>query len=223
MNEHQQAEYSIGNFGLMMIGVGLVAIISMLFWFSASQEEKSINPATITILGEPRSVPSFTLTDHRSNPFTKENLQGQWTFLYFGYTTCPEVCPTTLGALAQADRILREESFAIHPKFVFISVDPGRDTQEQLAHYVPYFSPNFLGVTGSEEEILALSRPLGVVYRRSEQGDSEGSYLIDHTASVLLVDPKGNTVAVISPPHDAQSIVDDFRKIVDDKGASFIQ
>jgi len=214
MNKHEQTGYPTGNFNLLMIGAALVVIVAMLLWFGVSQGEKSINTdETTTILGKPRPIPSFTFTDHHGNPFTQANLRGQWTFLYFGYTACPDVCPTTLGVFAEVDKILREKPAAMHPKFVFISVDPGRDTQEQLAHYVPYFNPNFLGATGSEEEVLALSRPLGVVYRRSSEGDSEKNYLIDHSASVLLVNPKGYLVAVLSPPHNAKSIAENFRKI----------
>nr|VFK42248.1 MAG: protein SCO1/2 [Candidatus Kentron sp. SD]VFK48172.1 MAG: protein SCO1/2 [Candidatus Kentron sp. SD]VFK77685.1 MAG: protein SCO1/2 [Candidatus Kentron sp. SD] len=214
MNEHEQAEYSIGNFGLAMIGIALFAIVCLLFWFSVSQQEKSSHPDKVTtILGKPRPVPAFTLADQYGNPFTAVNLQGQWTFLYFGYTSCPDVCPTTLGALAVTDRTLREGPLAMHPKFVFISVDPERDTQEQLARYVPYFNPNFLGATGAEEEILALTRPLGIVYRRSYEGDSESTYLVDHSASVLLINPEGRMVATFSPPHDGKSIAEHFRRI----------
>nr|VFK55169.1 MAG: protein SCO1/2 [Candidatus Kentron sp. TUN] len=220
MNKNEQVGYPTSNVSLLMIGAGFVLIFSMLMWFGVSQREKSVNlDAVTTVLGNPRPVPSFTLMDHHGNSFTQADLQGQWTFLYFGYTSCPDVCPTTLGVLAGTHKILQERSVAMHPKFVFVSVDPGRDTQEQLAHYVPYFNPNFLGATGTEDEILALARSLGVVYRRSYEGDSEKNYLIDHSASVLLVDPKGRVVAVMSPPHDARSIAENFRKIAGDKGA----
>nr|VFJ46069.1 MAG: protein SCO1/2 [Candidatus Kentron sp. FW]VFJ51351.1 MAG: protein SCO1/2 [Candidatus Kentron sp. FW] len=214
MSKNEQLGYPTGNVSLSIIGVALLAIFSMLLWFGISQREKSVNlDATTTILDEPRPVPSFTLTDHHGNPFTNANLHGQWTFLYFGYTSCPDVCPTTLGTLTQADRILRESALATHPTFVFVSVDPERDVQEQLARYVSYFNPNFLGATGTPKEVSALARPLGIVYRRTVQGDSETNYLIDHTASVLLIDPKGRMVAVMPPPHHEKSIAENFRKI----------
>nr|VFK06480.1 MAG: protein SCO1/2 [Candidatus Kentron sp. LPFa]VFK22905.1 MAG: protein SCO1/2 [Candidatus Kentron sp. LPFa] len=213
MNEQKQDEHPISNLRLILIGFALLAIICMLLWFGVSQREKSINPdAVTTILGKPREVPAFSLTDHHGNPFTQANLRGQWTFLYFGYTACPDVCPTTLGALTQADRILRKEPAPMHPKFVFISVDSERDEPEQLARYVPYFNPDFLGVTGVEEEISNLTRPLGVVYRRV-YGDDAKSYLIDHSASVSLIDPEGRMVALMSPPHDAAAIARNFRDI----------
>nr|VFK58669.1 MAG: protein SCO1/2 [Candidatus Kentron sp. TC] len=214
MNEQKQDEYPIGNLGLVMIGFALLAIICMLLWFGVSQKEKSTNlDAVTTILGEPREIPPFTLLDHHGNPFTQANLRGQWTFLYFGYTACPDVCPTTLGALTRADRLLRAEPGGTHPKFVFISVDPERDAPEQLARYVPYFNPNFLGVTGAEEEIANLARPLGVVYRRVYGDDSESSYIMDHSASISLVDPQGRMAAVLSPPHHASAIARNFREI----------
>nr|VFK66534.1 MAG: protein SCO1/2 [Candidatus Kentron sp. UNK]VFK68435.1 MAG: protein SCO1/2 [Candidatus Kentron sp. UNK] len=213
MNEQKQDEHPISNLRLILIGFALLAIICMLLWFGVSQREKSIDPdAVTTILGKPRTVPAFSLTDHHGNPFTQANLRGQWTFLYFGYTACPDVCPTTLGALTQADRILRKEPAPMHPKFVFISVDSERDEPEQLARYVPYFNPDFLGVTGVEEEISNLTRPLGVVYRRV-YGDDAKSYLIDHSASVSLIDPTGRMVALMSPPHDAVAIARNFRDI----------
>nr|VFK31788.1 MAG: protein SCO1/2 [Candidatus Kentron sp. MB]VFK34079.1 MAG: protein SCO1/2 [Candidatus Kentron sp. MB]VFK76577.1 MAG: protein SCO1/2 [Candidatus Kentron sp. MB] len=218
-NQEQKREESpISDAGLAVIGVVLIAIIAMLLWFGVAQREKSVNldPST-TLLGTPKKVPSFSLTDHHGNPFTEARLHGQWTFLYFGYTSCPEVCPTTLGALVRLDGLLRQVREAVLPRFVFVSVDPSRDTQDQLARYMPYFSPNFLGVTGPEKEISALAQPLGIVYRRSYEDDPD-NYLIDHSASVILVNPQGSMVAVMSPPHDARAMTENFRNIAANKG-----
>jgi len=204
-----------------LLGLGIGAIVFGAVWlaleFRYAPEPPglplSINTTTATVLSEPMTVPSFKLIDQHGQPFTEKNLQGQWTFLFFGYTYCPDICPTTLVILNQVDQQLREKKTAVHPKIIFISVDPARDTAERLGEYVSYFNPAFLGVTGLEEELQTLTRPLGIAYRRSDE--SSENYLIDHSASILLINPQAQLQALISPPHDATAIAEDYQKILD--------
>ncbi len=168
-----------------------------------------------TVLSEPMPVPSFALVDHQGRPFTQDNLRGRWTFLFFGYIYCPDVCPTTLMILNQVDRQLQNTTSELRPAFVFISVDPARDTVEKLADYVSYFNPDFLGATGPEEALQALTKPLGIGYRRrAAEGLPDDKYFVDHTASILLINPQGQLRALSSPPHDAATIARDYQKIV---------
>jgi protein SCO1/2 len=159
-----------------------------------------------------RSLQPFHLVDHHGDAFDNDTLKGHWTFLFFGYTHCPDVCPTTLAVL----NAVAQKTGDIRPpaRFVFITVDPVRDTPEQLASFVSYFNKQFIGVTGSDGELDKLTGQLGVLHVKvPDQADPE-NYLVDHSASVFLVDPRGNYHALFTPPLSADAISTDFHKIV---------
>jgi protein SCO1/2 len=154
------------------------------------------------VFHEPRPLPDFALTAHDGTPFTPARLRGHYTLVLFGYINCPDVCPTTLVELAARNR----------PEVLMISVDPARDTPERLAAYVPHFDPSFVGVTGQVAAIDALAQRLGVAIERGEPRD--GSYAVDHTAAVFLVDPAARVVAVFPAPHLAATVAADYRAIL---------
>ena len=156
----------------------------------------------------PRPIGAFTLQDHHGRAFTRERLEGAWTLMFFGYTHCPDICPTTLATLRQVELDLPEHASAPR-QHVLVSVDPARDTVEHLAGYVSSFGPAFLGVTGSDGELSKLAREVGAVFFRGEPED-DGSYFVEHTASIMLVDPRGRLVALFAMPHDAATIADRF-------------
>ena len=157
---------------------------------------------------DPRPIGAFTLRDHHGRAFTRERLDGAWTFMFFGYTHCPDICPTTLATLRQVEHDLPEHVSAPR-QHVLVSVDPARDTVEHLAGYVSSFGPAFLGVTGSDGELAKLAREVGAAYFRGVPAD-DGSYFVEHTASIMLVDPRGRLVALFAMPHDAATIADRF-------------
>jgi len=159
-----------------------------------------------------RELPSFSLIDHDNAVFDNNTLAQRWSFVFFGYTHCPDVCPTTLSVLNSVAHKLGDLDEDI--RFVFISVDPERDTPEQLAQYVSYFNGDFIGVTGTPEGIEQLTRQLGVMHLRVEAEEGASGYLVDHTASVFLFDPDGRYHAVFSPPLSADAIAGDFRKML---------
>jgi len=166
-----------------------------------------------TVLSPPREITEFSLVDQSGQPFTLERLRGKWSFVFFGYTHCPDVCPTTLSALARVDELLRAQPGGhAGVQTVFISVDPQRDTPQKLAQYVPYFNREFIGVTGRQDQIDRLARALGIVHLRTQE-DASGGYLVDHTASVLLINPEGKLRALFGVPHDPKLIAEDFAKI----------
>lgn len=166
-----------------------------------------------TRLEPPRVLQPFALTDHQGTAFALERLRGHWTYIFFGYTHCPDVCPTTLSSLNQVARNINAlPGSAPRPQYVFVSIDPERDTPEQLAKFVPYFNPDFVGVTGTPEAIDAVTRQLSVAYLKVEADRSDG-YLMDHTAAVLLIDPQARLHALMSPPFDPAGLAQDFEKI----------
>lgn len=159
-----------------------------------------------------RQIPAFSLIDHNNVPFTNSTLQDNWSFLFFGYTHCPDVCPTTLSVLNSVAQRLQDSTD--NTRFIFVSVDPERDTPETLARFVSYFNGEFVGVTGSTAALEQFTRDLGIMYLKVQpEGESTG-YLMDHTASVLLFDPDGRYHAVFSPPLSAEKITADFQRIL---------
>jgi protein SCO1 len=168
-----------------------------------------------TLLPSAKPIAEFSLIDQNGDTFTLENLKHQWTFVFFGYTQCPDVCPTSLSMLGQVMRLLENDpALDKLPHGLFVSVDPERDTPETLAQFVPYFYPEFTGATGSPEELHKLTRQLGILYAKS--GDSgERDYLIDHSAAIILFDPDGKYHALFGIPHDPQLIASEFVIIKD--------
>nr|MBS0020749.1 SCO family protein [Gammaproteobacteria bacterium] len=158
----------------------------------------------------PKALTAFSLEDHSRQAFSLERLKGKWTFLFFGYTHCPDVCPVTLSVLADVERRLAQAKQPLENiQVVFVSLDPQRDNQERLQQYVQYFNPSFLGVTGDQERLTELTRQLGIVHTRVARGSSD-DYLVDHTASILLTDPDARLVAVFGLPHNAETISSRF-------------
>lgn len=166
-----------------------------------------------THLQPPRPLQAFELTDHQGVKFDLERLRGHWSFLFFGYTHCPDICPTTLSTLNTVARNIDSlPSSPPTPQYIFVSIDPERDTPEQLAKFVPYFNPSFLGVTGTQSAIDAFTQQLSVVHLKVETDRSDG-YLMDHSAALLLIDPQGRLHALMSPPFDPSNMADDFQKL----------
>lgn len=166
-----------------------------------------------TLFAEPRTLPAFELVDQGQVPFGPDRLRGRWTFLFFGFVHCPDVCPTTLATLADVRRKIASESARDVPQVVLVSVDPGRDTPPVLAQYVAHFDPSFTGVTGDPAAIETLTQALGVAVFIGPPAE-DGSYAVDHTAAIFLVDPEGRVAALFNTPHEAASIARDYRSIV---------
>ncbi len=164
-----------------------------------------------TVFDNPREIQPFTLVDHTGKNFENSSLQGRWSFVFFGYTHCPDVCPTTLSVLNSVAH--RLEAVKNQVQFIFITIDPGRDTPEKLGQFVSYFNGAFIGATGTDDAIRSLTRQLGVIYARATENSGTDSYLMDHSASVLLFDPAGRFHAAFTPPLNAADIADDFGKI----------
>jgi len=160
-----------------------------------------------------KALVAFSLEDHHRKPFTLASMTGAWTLLFFGYTHCPDVCPVTLSVLKNAiGQMAADHTGVAPPRVVFVSVDPARDNLDHLAAYVSHFSPDFLGVTGSDENLKAFARQLGVLFVRAD-ADAGGDYLVDHTAAVFLIDPRGHLVALFQAPHRAATFARDIPPI----------
>lgn len=164
-----------------------------------------------TLLEPPRPLPALSLVDQAEQPFTLDRLRNRWSFLFFGFTNCPDVCPTTMTVMSQIEKSLQDLPADQRPQIVLVSVDPERDTPQQLASYVKHFSPSFTGVTGTTEALDAFTRSMGVPVAISKRG---GNYSVDHSAAMFLIDPGTNLRALFSTPHDPAKIGADYRRIV---------
>ncbi|WP_108126620.1 SCO family protein [Saccharospirillum mangrovi] len=149
---------------------------------------------------DPRPVPAVELTDHNGNLVNTAQLDdGHWRLINFGYTFCPDICPTNMADLANAYRGLTEDGLSDRLDVWMITVDPARDSVEQLAQYVPFFHPDFTGLTGDENNaIQPLARQLNTVFYPEGEGDV---YTVAHSDNLAVLNPQGDYVALIRPPH----------------------
>lgn len=164
------------------------------------------------VLPRPRALDAFELVDETGAKFVPRDFGGRWSFLYFGYTYCPDVCPLTLVELEEVKKKLAERVPAAAVSVYFVSVDPDRDTPERLREYVTYFDPQFHGLTGDSAQIAALANAVGAVYF-VQPGQSEKSYLVSHSSNITLLDTSGGLRAVFTAPHVAAQVAEDFAAI----------
>lgn len=165
------------------------------------------------LLPEAHTLTPFTLQDQDGTPFTLERLRGGWSLVFFGYTHCPDICPTTLAMLkGVAKKLEAQPAVSADTRVFFVSVDPKRDTLPHLKEYIAYFDPDFVAVTGERREIDNLSRQLGAMYMFD--GDTSGNdYIVNHSATVALVDPQGQWVARFNPPHTVTKFSSDYLQL----------
>lgn len=201
---------------------GILALVLGL-WAGGLRDNGDRQSAGITLQGGTamghmhRPIPEFSLVDSTGAAFTTERLRGRWSFIFFGYTHCPDICPMTLAILAGSVREIEKRSGeyggAPH-QVVFVSVDPERDKPESLSNYVSYFNRDFVGVTGTADAIDSLTSQLGILHAKVPDPNDPDNYLVDHSASILLVNPSAELEAVLSAPHSAEVIASDFRTIL---------
>jgi Uncharacterized protein SCO1/SenC/PrrC, involved in biogenesis of respiratory and photosynthetic systems len=165
------------------------------------------------LLPTPRTLPAFQLQDLSGGTFTNTQLQGHWTAAFAGYSNCPDVCPTTLSALAQAVHRLSPKKRR-ELQVLFISVDPKRDSPQRLRRYLHAFDPAFEGATGDLATLRKLGRAMGYAFSY-EKPDAGGNYVVNHSAAVMLIDPSGRLAGFLSPPFVPRTLAANLRKVVE--------
>ncbi len=210
-------------FSIMMTTVALAAMLAGM-WLAASDRDNEsramlLPDRVMTLFPDPKALTAFALTDHQNRVFDLARLKGKWSFLFFGFTHCPDICPTTLAVLARArENIAKSTVGAEDIQIVFISVDPNRDTAGKLRQYVDYFDTTFLGVTGDDAQIGNLAGQLGAAYQVAFTPGME-NYPVYHSATVFLVDPRARYHAMFTPPLDAEAISRRFKVLQELEGA----
>jgi protein SCO1/2 len=208
------AHSKIGSFALICL-VGLTGILAAALWHRPAQQ---IGLATGTYLSPSRALPDFSLIDSQGRVFGTPNLLGHWSLMFFGYTNCPDFCPTTLTTLAAMQKRLRAAEAKVLPQVIFVSVDAKRDTPQQLAKFVPNFDPEFIGLTAADQpSIEAVAKKLGVAVLI--QPTAGGDYIVDHSAAIFVLNPDGRLAAILTGPFTARALQDDFQRIVSARSA----
>ena len=173
----------------------------------------TVELATGTFLTPSHNLPDFSLIDQHGRIFGSAELRGHWSLLFFGYTNCPDFCPTTLTTLAALQKRLRASGAAVLPRVIFVTVDAKRDTPAQLAKYVPYFDPDFIGLTAADQpSVEAVAKKLGVSVLIVPTAD--GNYAVDHSEAMFVLNPDGRLNAILNGPFSVDELQDDLRRIV---------
>ncbi|MDH3400884.1 MAG: SCO family protein [Chromatiales bacterium] len=198
---------------LMIIGLATLAVVAGL-WLQLRMSAPAVPPETnATLLRTARPIEDVRLQDTLGNEFRIQQLQGRWSLVFFGFTHCPDVCPTTLTILGQVAKGLSDLPETRQPRLVFVTVDPERDVPAVIKGYVEHFDKNMIGLTGELAQIEALAAQLGVAFQKVPL--DQGGYSMDHSAAILLLNPGAELNAIISAPHTVEGISEDYRKIVE--------
>lgn len=214
MSNHKTAAQTRG-IRFTVIGVLVFILIIVAGFVNRLGQPRVMSPADMQangafLLQTPRDIGDFALVDHRGQPFVPASLEGRWSLLFFGFTYCPDICPTTMSFLDQFIKEL-EGTESEDTQVLMVSVDPARDTPEQLAGYVPFFNPDFIGVTGEFLDIHRFATALNMPFRKVP-GQNE-NYLVDHSANVVVINPRGDYHAFIKAPLDLAQMKVTYRSM----------
>lgn len=161
------------------------------------------------LLAEPRALPPVELVDENDQRFTPNQFAGHWSFVYFGYTYCPDICPLALLELAAVKERLADTGITAPIEYYLVSVDPQRDTPARLKEYVQYFDPAFHGLTGPFDALFTLSRAAESLFF-IPPGQDPDAYLVSHSNNVVLLNPAGHLHAIFTSPHTPDQLASDF-------------
>ena len=203
--------------GLALLLLIAIAITAAIGWRLNNQTVvKPPEEIEDYLFWQAKELTDFKLTGADNKTLTLSDMKGKWSFIFFGYTQCPDVCPMTLSVLGKAFKHL-EENPAVFQEIqgVFISVDPNRDTPELLKEYVSYFSNKLIGVTGDKEQLDAFSRQMSALYtiHAKDPQKPDENYQVSHNSTIFLVDPQGRLYGRFPPPQLPKEIADIFIKI----------
>lgn len=193
--------------------VTILVIAGLIFSLNYNKEPEPLRfeaSKGVSVISPPISLPRISFTNHDGVPFNLKQLEGRWSMMFFGFTHCPDVCPTTLTHLGNTAKNISTNEV----NYVFVTLDPKRDTPEILKDYVTYFNPDFKSLVGDKATVDQLTEKVGVIY--DFEGDTAGDdYTVNHYSAVLVVDPKARLRAHILPPHTPTKITESFNRIRD--------
>ncbi|MGI9202440.1 MAG: SCO family protein [Woeseiaceae bacterium] len=185
----------------------VVAFAGGTYFLVKTFQQNNVQPAYATVWPTPMPLPDFNLMDHTGRSVGRENLDGKWHLVFFGFTHCPDICPATLQQLSIARQKLVESGARI-PEIILITVDPERDSPQIMASYVGHFGPGVSGLTGKLDELRKLTSTAGIFFEKVPL--ENGAYTVDHSAVVLLINDDAEIHASFSAPHSVENFVHDL-------------
>lgn len=208
----------------------VIALIALFQLRGERTREAALREIGVTIYPEARTLSEFRLIDQQGELFTKVDLQGSWSLVFFGFTYCPDICPLTMAELGQFYAGL-DFNQDVKPRVLLVTVDPGRDNPESMAAYLANYNEEFIGLSGDPDQIAQLAAQLYVGYGDavksevvaithehggppSEVNLTQSDYLIEHSAHIAVINPQGEYYAVMRAPHRDQDLVNAFRELV---------
>lgn len=205
--------------------LAFVALVVGIFVYNTVREptldEDALRERGVYLLPRPRDIAPFELTDAQGGTFTDDDLEGHWTFAFFGYTSCPDICPVALSVLGQVQRQLREQNPTLADDFhvLFVSVDPERDDPKRLREYTQAFAPKaeaadandaaFRAVTAERAALAELARQVNVAFGKAPNPNAPNDgddYLVDHSGNIVIINPRGHYHGFVKLPHEVETV-----------------
>jgi protein SCO1 len=198
--------------------LAFAALITGLFISQKVNGKKEIDLSQFhgTLLHQPREIEQFALTGIDNSRFDNQSLQGEWTMVFFGFTNCGYLCPTTMAELAKMYRVLENKGVKPLPRVVLISIDPERDTLEKLKSYTTAFNSHFYAARGDDADVRKMTREMGIAYGKVAipTAADPNNYDVQHSGAVMLFNPQGQLNAFFTTPHQAQLLAEDYQLLV---------
>jgi len=198
------------------LAAGLGLLLAQKVFGPANKGEDGTS--SILFYGTPRTLPDFDLAQSDGTRLIPGELRGHWTLVFLGFTSCPDVCPTTLTELAQAQKQWETIPDSLRPRVVLVSVDPERDTPNRLGEYAHAFHKDTIAATADVPSLERFATSLGMVFQKApgkhfEQNPDD--YSMDHSASIAVLDPQGRLAGLMRPPFNPQAIASDLKKLTE--------
>jgi len=200
----------------IVIALLVLSIPLVLGIYFANKSDPTASPELINasyLLNQQVAIADFNLIDQNEQPFTPEQVKGEWTFWFFGFTHCPDICPFTMGTLSAVMQTLKQEHDIDNVRTVFVSVDPLRDTPERMKSYLETFGPEVIGVSSAGPELATFIKNMGIVAKLPETIDVNDNYDVMHSSSIYLIAPNNAIAALLRTPHSVDDIVYNFQQV----------
>lgn len=201
---------------LPLLAIALVALCSglMISWLVYDTRPVTLE-AGQWFADQAKALPQFQLVDHNNQSLGNPQLGGKWSLMFFGYTNCPDICPTSLQTLSDMMNAIDDSDVRNTIQVIFVSVDPERDSPEILKPYVQYFNEDFIGATAPLTELNRLTTVIGIGHSRDKSSEEASSYDVSHSSTIILINPAVEFAGVFSAPHNTPAMARDLVKIVE--------
>jgi protein SCO1 len=198
---------------IAIAGLALGAALAFGIYGAQHRAASTVALEAGTYLPQARPINAFRLLDQRGHAFTRENLNDRWSIVFFGFTNCPDICPTRLTTLAALVRRMHAAQWREIPQVVFVSIDPSRDSPSAMQHYLSAFDPEFAGLTAPDPiDLQSFTQDFGAAYSAHEKPD--GSYDVAHTGALFLVSPRVELRAILTGPFTTDALQRDIERVL---------